>query len=107
MTPEEQRIAIAEACGWRREPHSVGTRLINPDGWVVNNNYSESWRLPDYLNDLNDPIPCTVLDPFGGSGTTGKVALELARNAVLCDLSPEYARLIQSRTNITPGLALH
>ena len=53
MTPEEQRIAIAEACGWRREPHSVGTRLINPDGWVVNNNYSESWRLPDYLNDLN------------------------------------------------------
>ena len=29
----------------------------------------------------------TVLDPFGGSGTTGKVALELGRNAVLCDIN--------------------
>ena len=36
-----------------------------------------------------------VLDPFGGSGTTGKVAKELNRKAVLIDLSAEYCKLAQ------------
>lgn len=53
------------------------------------------------------PISCTVLDPFGGSGTTGQVALELARHAILCELNPEYTKLIERRTDVTPGLALH
>ncbi len=47
-----------------------------------------------------------VLDPFGGSGTTGEVALELGRRAVLVELNPDYIPLIETRTNITPGLAL-
>lgn len=47
-----------------------------------------------------------VLDPFGGSGTTGMVALELGRKAVLIELNPEYAELIDKRTDITPGLGL-
>jgi DNA modification methylase len=54
----------------------------------------------------DDPIPCTVLDPFGGSGTTGMVALELGRKVVLVELNPEYVRLIQHRLNVTPGLRL-
>lgn len=49
------------------------------------------------------PIPCTVLDPFGGSGTTGMVALELGRNATLCELNDGYLPLIQKRTHVTPG----
>jgi len=48
----------------------------------------------------------TVLDPFGGSGTTGMVALELGRKAILIELNPDYCELIQQRTNVTPGLAL-
>lgn len=47
-----------------------------------------------------------VLDPFGGSGTTGQVALELGRHALLFELNPDYAKIIEKRTNITPGLAL-
>lgn len=47
-----------------------------------------------------------VLDPFGGSGTTGQVALELGRKATLIELNPDYAKIINQRTNITPGLAL-
>ncbi|MGH8863280.1 MAG: DNA-methyltransferase [Burkholderiales bacterium] len=35
-------------------------------------------------------VPCVVLDPFAGSGTTGRVAIELNRRAVLVDLA--YAR---------------
>ena len=46
----------------------------------------------------------TVLDPFGGSGTTGKVAIELGRRAVLCELNPEYVNLIYNRTNVTPSM---
>ena len=33
------------------------------------------------------PVPCVVLDPFAGSGTVGKVALELNRRAVLLDIA--------------------
>lgn len=46
----------------------------------------------------------TVLDPFAGSGTVGKVALELGRKAILIELSPQYLCLIKERTFVTPGL---
>ena len=39
----------------------------------------------------------TVLDPFGGSGTTGMVALQHGRNAVLCELNPEYIAIAEAR----------
>lgn len=51
------------------------------------------------------PVGGTVLDPFGGSGTTGQVALELGRRAVLIELNPEYVKLAEDRCNVTPGLA--
>ena len=38
-----------------------------------------------------------VLDPFGGAGTTGLVAKGLRRNAVLCELNPEYAEMARGR----------
>lgn len=37
------------------------------------------------------PVGGTVIDPFGGSGTTGFVADRLGRNAILCELNPDYA----------------
>lgn len=39
----------------------------------------------------------TVLDPFGGSGTTGAVAQEEDRRAVLVELNPKYNELAKSR----------
>lgn len=38
-----------------------------------------------------------VLDPFGGSGTTGMVAHKHNRASILCELNPEYAALIPDR----------
>lgn len=38
-----------------------------------------------------------VLDPFGGAGTTGLVAARHGRQALLCELNPEYAALAQRR----------
>ena len=45
----------------------------------------------------------TVLDPFAGSGTTGKVAIENGREAVLCELNPEYIEMIEERVETTIG----
>lgn len=38
-----------------------------------------------------------VLDPFGGSGTTGLVADRHGRNAILCELNPAYAAMARER----------
>jgi DNA modification methylase len=47
-----------------------------------------------------------VLDPFGGSGCTGMVALELGRKAILIELNPDYVELSKQRCNVTPGFQL-
>lgn len=50
MTPESQRIAIAEYCGWKTNKEMLVCAVVNPfqapDG---------SWHkaYPDYLNNLN------------------------------------------------------
>ena len=43
------------------------------------------------------PIGGTVLDPFGGSGTTGLVAQAWGRKFILCELNPEYAEMAKNR----------
>ncbi len=48
MTPESQRIAIAESCGWKRPPPHPS--LKDDPNYVWSDQGS---ILPDYLNDLN------------------------------------------------------
>lgn len=43
------------------------------------------------------PKDGTVLDPFGGAGTTGLVADRLQRNAILIELNPDYAAMAEKR----------
>ena len=43
------------------------------------------------------PAGGVVLDPFGGSGTSGLVADRLGRNAVLIELNPEYVQIARQR----------
>lgn len=56
MKPEQQRIAIAEACGWTKEYiHGNG---IDDEVWI-HPTTQKCWLaeldvLPDYLNDLNE-----------------------------------------------------
>lgn len=40
---------------------------------------------------------CTVLDPFAGTGTTGRVAVRHGRDFLGVELSEEYARLARRR----------
>lgn len=39
----------------------------------------------------------TVVDPFGGAGTTGLVASRLQRHAILCEINPQYAQMARDR----------
>ena len=43
MNPEQQRIAIAEACGWKPDKRGLG--WLSPHGYYASE--------PNYLNDLN------------------------------------------------------
>jgi len=50
----------------------------------------------------HEPVPCTILDPFAGSGTTGLVATRLGRNANLIELSQGYITTIFRRIETAP-----
>ena len=69
----------------------------------LNNVTTTGWR---QTCDCAAPIvPAVVLDPFGGSGTVGLVAQELGRDAILIEISPEYAAIAEARTaGAQPGL---
>jgi DNA modification methylase len=48
------------------------------------------------------PYDGVILDPFAGSGTTGKVAQRLGRRAVLIDLNGEYLKQAMARNADIP-----
>lgn len=53
MTPEQQRIKIAESVGWLvNKDGRSGISPINREQGLTNPEIC-SWILPDYLNDLN------------------------------------------------------
>lgn len=55
------------------------------------------WRPTCACTTDQPPVPATVLDIFGGSGTTGLVADRLGRDAILIELSPIYASMARER----------
>jgi DNA modification methylase len=46
---------------------------------------------------LGSHVGDTVLDPFGGSGTTGIAAIEVGRKAILIELNPTYVQMSKER----------
>lgn len=81
--------------------------------WTVNPKPYREAHFATYPHDLI--IPCilagcpeegTVLDPFGGSGTTAQVATQLNRNAVLCELNPEFVKIAEKRLYDSLGMFL-
>ena len=52
----------------------------------------------------NETKAGTVLDPFGGSGTTAIVANKHNRNAVMCELNKEYVGIAKERIINTLGM---
>jgi len=75
--------------------------------WMYYEGYRTStfndWQ-PGCRCGIEQTVPCRVLDPFGGAGTTALVARQLGRNSVYIDLSQTYADLAIERLE---GQALH
>jgi DNA modification methylase len=91
-------------------------RLLNPAGrnkrsvWTIATQpYSQAHfatfpeEIPKLCILVGSRVGDTVLDPFAGSGTVGRVALELGRRAILIELNPAYVELANVRTLVTPG----
>lgn len=94
-----------------RPPNPLGRN--RRDVWTVNAEAFRDAHFATFPQDLikpcilaGCPVGGTVIDPFFGSGTTGLVATELGRNCIGIELNPEYVKLAEQRTNVTPGLAL-
>ncbi|MBM3273037.1 site-specific DNA-methyltransferase [Candidatus Kaiserbacteria bacterium] len=90
--------AGVEACGGTRLPNGTTPHLdstpIRTLGWQPGCECS------------GEPVPCTVLDPFTGSGTTAVVALNNGRNFVGTELNPDYVKLAEDRISqsVVPSL---
>jgi len=92
--------------GWTDHKHDL-ERGMSQDGCsglgnkdIGNGKYRVSsigWQ-PSCTCNAGEPVPCIVLDPFNGSGTTGLVALKHRRRYIGVDLSMEYLAMSKRRT---------
>ena len=72
--------------------------------WTVNTRSYPEAHFATFPKELIEPCVLAgcpkdgiILDPFGGSGTTGQVALENGRNAILFELNPKYIEIAKQR----------
>lgn len=66
-------------------------------GWAPPRVSTDNW-IPSCKCNAGPPIPCTVLDPFGGSGTVNMVAKRFGRHSIYIDLNREYVDMAVRRT---------
>ena len=79
--------------------------------WTVSTKSFKGAHFATFPMDLIEPCVLagcpeggTVLDPFGGSGTTGIVAVNHNRNATLCELNKEYIEIAKKRIEEQAGM---
>ena len=95
----------------------MGERFLNPLGknkrnvWTITTKPCKEAHFATFPKDLIEPCikaGCPeggiVLDPFGGSGTTGIVSKHLKRKAILIELNEEYISIAKKRINKEFGL---
>ena len=94
--------------------HAVGKKYPKRNKrnvWTVTTKPCKEAHFATFPKDLIEPCikaGCpengTVLDPFGGSGTTGIVAVENNRKAILIELNKQYIDIAKKRIVIELGL---
>jgi DNA modification methylase len=73
---------------------SGGSRI---DGYSVHKGWDPGCSCGEKIETPLPVMPCTVLDPFSGSATTGMVALQEGRNYIGIDLNADYLDLATAR----------
>ena len=58
----------------------------------ITGQYRPSCSCDDPRGPIADPVPCRVLDPYGGTATTVQAALELGCNGDAVELNPQYVQ---------------
>jgi DNA modification methylase len=86
------------------KPDEVYTSRNKRDVWTVTTKPYSGAHFATFPPDLIEPcilagsrVGDTVLDPFGGSGTTAAVSVKHHRNYVICELNPAYIELAEKR----------
>lgn len=92
----------AEQCSGKRNKRSVWNVATKPFSEAHFATFPPELIEPCIL--AGCPKGGTVLDPFGGAGTTGLVADRLGRNALLIELNPAYAEIAQRRIHADAGM---
>jgi DNA modification methylase len=85
-----RRTARSEDMGEYGRTQSSGTMVTPASSETI------GWK-PSCKCPASDPVPCMILDPFNGAGTTPIVSLALGRHAIGFDLSPKYLRMARRR----------
>ena len=95
---------IVEATGgtigeaWHDHSDDLGLgQQKDADGMESYSRETTGWEPTCTCEDAGEPVPCKVLDPFGGAGTAALVADRLGRDAVLVELNKEYAEMARDR----------
>jgi len=73
------------------------TEVFEKSGYKGETEYIDKGLQKQCQCESNETKAGTVLDPFGGSGTTGLVADRNGRNAILIELNDEYAEMARDR----------
>jgi len=80
--------------------------------WQINGAVSDKHtaafpvEIPRRLTKMYSFIGDTVLDPFLGSGTTTKAALELGRNSIGVEINPAFFKYMEQKLDLN-GIELH
>ena len=95
---------MGRGAGWRDDPANYFMTRNKRSVWTVSTQpYAEAHfaTFPPKLIEpcilAGCPAGGVVLDPFGGAGTTGLVANQHGRDAVLIELNPEYVAMAARR----------
>ncbi len=120
----KKRVQYGLKASHKTNPYSymdtdkMGERFCNSDGkrnkrnvWTITTKPFKEAHFATFPKDLIEPCikaGCpeggVVLDPFGGSGTTGIVAQSLNRQAILIELNKNYINIANKRIDKELGM---